>query len=121
MATPKKKAAPKKRPAASKRPTTTQQLEQLSKKMEEMTQTYQQELLNQQQRYNDLVDQAQKQMAALVGASQPKPPPKPQAVWHEEGGEKLLVLNQAAADFFTKIFENVGVLADALQKQMKEK
>ena len=110
-----------KKPAA-KRPSTTQQLAMLSEKMEEMTRSYQEQLEDQQRRYNELVDAAQQQMEALVGAAQisnnPKPAPKPQAVWHEENGEQLLVLNKPAAEFFMKIFENVGVLAEELQKQI---
>ena len=113
-----------KKPAA-KRPTTTQQLAMLSEKMEEMARSYQEQLEDQQRRYNELVDAAQRQMQALVGAAQttnnPRPVPKPQAVWHEENGEQLLVLNKPAADFFMKIFENVGVLAEELQKQIGAK
>lgn len=127
MATAKKPTTSRRKPAA-KRPTTAEQLAQLSAKMEEMATTYQAELEHQQKRYHELVTTAQEQMAALVGAAQaastPKPAapaPKPQAVWHEENGEKLLILNQAAADFFSKLFENFGVLAEELQKKLSTK
>jgi len=74
---------------------------------------------------NDMIAQSQREMAEMIGQAQavnnPKPAnkPKPQAIWAEEQGEKLLILNEPAAQFFQNIFENVGALTKELEKLAK--
>ena len=71
------------------------------------------------QQYEAVVAKAQADLTALVQAataSQPKPVQKPEASWSDVNGEQYLVLNKAAAEFFSDLFEQVGVLATELGK-----
>lgn len=67
--------------------------------------------------YEDMVAKAQADLAKIVAAASPTQPPpqmKPEAQWTEANGNELLVLNKAAAEFFSAIFEQVGVVAQHL-------
>jgi hypothetical protein len=70
--------------------------------------------------YNKLVEDAQRELGAIVKAANP-PTQKPECEWTETEGGKYLVMNVAAAEFFQAIFEQVGVLANELAKQTKGK
>jgi len=70
--------------------------------------------------YDALVADAQSQLDAIVKAANPEPIVKPEAQWTEANGNKLLVLNESAAEFFQAIFEQVGVLATELGKATKK-
>lgn len=95
-------------------------LEVVRAKMDSMVDEYNQRMSEATKQYMDLVEQAQKQMADMSLAAQPVKR-KPQAIWHEESGEKLLILNKEAADFFSEIFNNLGVLTNELQKKIAGK
>lgn len=87
----------------------------------EMMETYQKVMDEKVQQYDAMVRNAQQQMAALVAASQPPPQRKPESQWVESAeGERHLVLNKEAAEFFGEIFEMVGKLATALAKTAKK-
>lgn len=80
------------------------------------------------QHVNGLIEQSQKDMQKLIQEAQGDKPvekqeekPRPQAVWTEEQGQKLLVLNEAAASFFMAIFDNVGELTKELEKLTSKK
>jgi succinylglutamate desuccinylase len=71
--------------------------------------------------YEALVAKANSDLEKLVMAASPAPPiEKPEAQWTESNGHELLVLNKAAAVFFSAIFEQVGVLAAELGKVTKK-
>jgi len=75
-------------------------------------------------KYEDMVIKAQKDLEALVQAATPqlpKPPQPPEAEWTEANGNKFLVLNVAAAEFFTAIFQQLGVVAAELGKLNQKK
>ena len=72
--------------------------------------------------YDQMVAKATEDLAKLVQAATPTPPPPkvaPECQWVEQDSGKYLVMNVAAAEFFQAIFEQVGVLANELQKQTK--
>jgi hypothetical protein len=69
--------------------------------------------------YDKLVEDAQRELGAIVKAANP-PTQKPEAEWTEAHGNKYLVLNVAATEFFMAIFEQVGALAAELSKTAKK-
>jgi len=89
--------------------------------LEEATAAYQKVMDESIAQYNALVDKAQSDLNALVQAANPQPQVKPEAQWIEaKDGQQLLILNAAAAEFFSAIFDQVGVLAQELGKMAKK-
>lgn len=82
----------------------------------EQMELYQKTMADSLAKYEELVADAQSQLEAIVQAATPKPKIKPEAQWTEANGNKLLVLNEEAANFFMAIFDQVGVLAKELAK-----
>ena len=69
-------------------------------------------------KHEAMVKKAHADLEALVQAGTPKPPKphKPECQWTDVNGTKLLVLNEAAAEFFTAIFQQMGTVATELGK-----
>ena len=94
------------------------ELDTLADKMSE----YQQMLSDNIEKYEGMVAKATAELDAMVKAATPPKPEekaeiKPECAWLEKDSGKYLVMNEAAADFFGAIFEQVGVLANELSKQ----
>lgn len=120
MTAPKAKAKPKARPRS--KPVTEEELiESVEARMQHMMQSYQEHMEAATKKYTELVEEAHDKMLEMTQAAQPKPKRQPQAIWHDEGGEKLLILNKEAADFFMNIFENLGLLTVELEKKLGSK
>jgi hypothetical protein len=69
--------------------------------------------------YAEMVENSQAAMQAMthaINSTGEPPPPKAEAQWTEAGGNKFLVLNEAAAAQFMSIFDVVSALAEQLKK-----
>ena len=121
MTTPKIKIRPKRKPRAPAKPKAEEpenELDTLAEKMAE----YQTLLADNITKYEEMVADATSQLDAMVKAATPAAPKekvqvKPECQWLEKDSGKYLVMNEAAAEFFGAIFEQVGVLANELSKQ----
>jgi hypothetical protein len=119
MTTLKAKAKAKRKPRAKPTPADINAAAEL---MAEQMSNYQDILADSMTRYEEMVAKASADLDKLVRTATPVPPKekiKPECQWLEKDSGKYLVMNEAAAEFFGAIFEQVGVLANELQKQTK--
>ena len=92
--------------------------------MEANMKGYQQAMSDSVAKYECLVSEATANLNRLVEAAKPAPKPapvQPIAQWIDADDEKCLVLNVAAAEFFTAIFAQVGKVASELAKMAPTK
>jgi len=104
---------------AARKPATPKNMDDVVAQMAEQMQAYQDHMANSIQQYDALISKAQSDIEKLVQAATPPAPPAPQTPecqWTETDSGKYLVMNTAAAEFFSAIFQQVGVLAQELQK-----
>ena len=100
-------------------------LEELTAVHSKMLESYQKATADAQKQFEDMVAKAQADLAKLMASANAQvaaapPPVKPAAQWvTAKDNEQLLVLNKPAADFFSAIFEQVGVIAVELSKMAK--
>lgn len=96
---------------------TQKSIDQIAAQHAEMMASYQNMIDESMAKYNAMVTEAQASLSKLVAASQPVPVRKPETVWTEAAdGEKLLIMNKEAVDFFNNIFELMGKVAAELSK-----
>ena len=101
------------------------EVEQLAAAHEKMLESYQQATANAQKEFEAMVAKAQDDLAKLVASANSQvenapEPVKPAAQWIETKDEQVLVLNKAAAEFFSAIFDQIGGVAVELAKLAKK-
>jgi len=96
-------------------------VEDVAAQMEQQMANYQNMLDDNIAKYEAMVDKAHHDLELLVQAATPQTQQRPEAQWTESNGQKLLVLNMAAAEFFTAIFEQMGKVATELGKIAQQK
>ena len=106
---------------AARKPAAPKSMDDVIAQMSEQMQAYQDHMQSSMQQYEALVAKATSDLDKLVAAAATPPPapPAPQTPecqWTENDSGKYLVMNVAAAEFFSAIFQQVGVLAQELQK-----
>ena len=104
---------------AVRKPATPKTMDDVVAQMAGQMQAYQDHMQASIQQYEDLVSKASADIEKLVQAATPPvppAPPKPECQWTETESGKYLVMNTAAAEFFSAIFQQVGVLAQELEK-----
>ena len=71
--------------------------------------------------FENLVADAETRFEKLLAAVKPVEPAPPHAEWVTAGdGQKVLVLNEQAVEFFSAIFDSVGAVAETLAKAGKK-
>ena len=103
------------------------EVEELAAAHDKMLESYQKATANAQKEFEAMVAKAQNDLAKLIASAnqqvtQAPPPVKPAAQWIKaKDDEELLVLNKPAAEFFSAIFEQIGVIAVELSKMSNKK
>lgn len=102
------------------------EVDELAAAHEKMLASYQKATSDAQKQFEDMVAKAQRDMATLIASAnaqvQSAPAPvKPAAQWVKSKDEEVLVLNRAAAEFFSAIFDQIGGVAVELAKMAKAK
>jgi hypothetical protein len=99
-------------------------LKALESRMDEVMSAYEKQLADYHLKYQEMVDDANRQMLQLVEKAQTQtkraPKQKPETVWTAgNDGEPLLIMNKAAADYMATVFDSVGDLVKELDKLIK--
>ena len=99
--------------------------EELAQAHEQMIASYQKVTTDAQAQFEAMVAKAQADLAKLVASANAQvdsapAPVKPAAQWVRSNDEQVLVLNKAAAEFFSAIFDQIGGVAVELAKLAKK-
>ena len=109
---------------SARKPAKPTSMDDVIAEMAEQMKAYQDHMQASMQQYENLVAKASSDLEKLVQAATPPATPapqKPECQWTETESGKYLVMNTAAAEFFSAIFQQVGVLAQELQKMTPKK
>ena len=101
------------------------EIEELAAAHEKMLESYQKATANAQKEFEAMVAKAQADLTKLVASANAQvesapAPVKPAAQWVRSNDEEVLVLNKAAAEFFSAIFDQIGGVAVELAKLAKK-